>query len=89
MIFTSPPGDEHAEDVGVSGLGMDEETLSHIFEPFFTTKDTGKGTGLGLSIAREIIERHQGRITAANREDGTGAVFTLWMPVMGAGASSD
>ena len=35
------------------------------------------GTGLGLPICREIMRLLGGTVTAANRADGNGAVFTL------------
>jgi len=63
-----------------SGPGIDEELLLKIFDPFFTTKEEGKGTGLGLSMAYGIIQTHQGRLYAANREEG-GAVFSIELPV--------
>lgn len=63
-----------------SGPGIDEEILLKIFDPFYTTKEEGKGTGLGLSMAYGIIQTHQGRLYAANREEG-GAVFSIELPV--------
>ena len=39
------------------------------------------GTGLGLSICRGFIEAMGGTITAANRTDRSGAVFTVALPV--------
>ena len=39
------------------------------------------GTGLGLSICRGFIEAMGGTISAANRTDRSGAVFTIRMPV--------
>ncbi len=47
-----------------SGTGIDESKLSEIFEPLITTKQTG--TGLGLVSCRNIIENHDGTITAKN-----------------------
>jgi signal transduction histidine kinase len=42
----------------------------------------GGGTGLGLAIARQIVERHHGRLSVGDRADGLpGAVFTLRLPV--------
>jgi signal transduction histidine kinase len=34
---------------------------------------------LGLSISKEILERHQGRITVKS-EPGAGSEFTIWLP---------
>ncbi|MFW8696058.1 ATP-binding protein, partial [Mesorhizobium japonicum] len=38
------------------------------------------GTGLGLSICRGFVEAMGGTISAANRTDRPGAVFTIRMP---------
>ncbi|MCX8085017.1 MAG: HAMP domain-containing histidine kinase [Calditerrivibrio sp.] len=40
--------------------GIKNEDVNKIFNPFFTTKS--KGGGLGLFIAKNIIEKHNGRI---------------------------
>ncbi len=63
-----------------NGPGIPEQHLPRLFEPFFTTKPVGQGTGLGLSISYGIVERHGGKLAAANRPEG-GAVFTLSLPV--------
>ena len=63
-----------------TGPGLSPEALRHLFEPFYTTKP--EGTGLGLAIAREIALAHRGELCAANRIDGSGAVFTLTLPVV-------
>ena len=39
------------------------------------------GTGLGLAISRGFVEAMNGTITAANRTDRSGAVFTITLPV--------
>ncbi|HEX8712879.1 MAG TPA: ATP-binding protein, partial [Terracidiphilus sp.] len=77
-------GDEPAIEITVAddGSGIPAEHLDHIFEPFFTTK-AGTGTGLGLWVAKEIIERHQGRIEVryTNPEsEHRGAAFTVTLP---------
>ena len=38
-------------------------------------------SGLGLSISRQIARAHGGDLTADNRPDGTGAFFTLRLPL--------
>ena len=65
-------------DVQDSGCGVAAETLESIFDPFITSKP--EGLGLGLSICRSIIERHGGRISAANNPD-RGATFSITLPV--------
>jgi two-component system sensor histidine kinase KdpD len=48
------------------------------------------GTGLGLAIARGFVEAMGGTLTAGNRQDRSGAVFTLLLPVPAAsGTASD
>jgi two-component system sensor histidine kinase HupT/HoxJ len=64
-----------------SGPGIAEENLSKLFDPFFTTKPVGRGTGLGLAISYGIVERHGGRLTAANHPKG-GALFSLRLPLV-------
>ena len=45
------------------------------------------GPGLGLAIAAWIVERHDGRIEAANRPTG-GARFTARIPLARAGTAT-
>jgi signal transduction histidine kinase/CheY-like chemotaxis protein len=68
-----------------SGPGIDPEFLPRIFERF-TQEDgsptrTAGGLGVGLSLVRELVELHGGEIAAANRTDGSGAVFTASFPL--------
>lgn len=74
-------GDGPASELAVAfedtGPGIRPEHLKEIFEPFFTTKR--EGTGLGLSLARQVVERHGGKIVAENREGG-GARLLVSLP---------
>jgi signal transduction histidine kinase len=63
-----------------SGSGMSAECLARIFDPFFTTKDVGHGMGLGLFIVYQIIEEHEGCITASS-EEGQGTTFYIRLPL--------
>lgn len=62
-----------------SGCGIAPEQMEQIFEPGFS--GTGETSGLGLAVCRRIMERHGGRITAANGNSG-GALITLRFPLV-------
>ena len=53
------------------GPGVPTEAVEKIFERFYTQRpdqDFGQNSGLGLSISKHIIEAHDGRIWAENRQ---------------------
>ena len=66
------------------GDGIPAQDLERIFDKFYRAlkgDQVRAGTGLGLAISRGFIEALKGTITAANRTDRTGAVFTISLPV--------
>lgn len=58
------------------GEGIDKSDHDIIFEPFWRKSDATPGTGLGLSIAKEVIDKHKGRIWVEETPGG-GATFKL------------
>jgi signal transduction histidine kinase len=67
------------------GPGIRAEDLPRVFDRFYRAAGApGGGTGLGLAIAAWIVERHGGRIAAANR-DAAGARFTVRLPLIRGG----
>lgn len=68
--------DENAVKIEVidNGPGIIKEALEHIFVPFYTTKRTG--SGIGLSLSRQIMQMHNGSLTAES-EPEIRTVFTL------------
>jgi len=66
------------------GDGILPGDLEQIFDKFYRARKVDQvraGTGLGLAISRGFIEAMHGTISAANRTDRTGAVFTIRLPV--------
>ncbi len=67
--------------VSDTGPGIEPSFLPHVFERFRqadgSTTRTHGGLGLGLAIVRHLVELHGGVITAENRQEGTGAIFTV------------
>ncbi|GEM_PF-3229854 len=63
-----------------TGCGIDSANLKHLFEYGFTTRDSGHGFGLHHSInaAREL----GGTLSVHSDGVGTGATFTLQIPVI-------
>ncbi len=61
------------------GEGVQESDREMIFEPFWRKKGTTPGTGLGLAIAKELVEKHHGRIWVENTPGG-GATFKVALP---------
>jgi two-component system, OmpR family, sensor histidine kinase KdpD len=66
------------------GDGIPAADLDRIFDKFYRVLAADRrraGTGLGLAICRGFVEAMGGTITAGNRADRPGAVFTLTLPV--------
>ena len=66
------------------GPGIPTGDLERIFDKFYRVQKGDQvraGTGLGLAISRGFLEFMGGAITAANRRDQQGAVFTITLPV--------
>ena len=57
-----------------NGPGIEPEALEQIFIPFYTTKKTG--SGIGLSLSRQIMQLHNGQLTA-DSTPGQGSTFSL------------
>jgi two-component system, OmpR family, sensor histidine kinase KdpD len=65
------------------GPGFPAADSEKIFTKFYRASSAkGRaGTGLGLAICRGFIEAHGGTITASNRPDRSGALFTIVLPL--------
>jgi two-component system sensor histidine kinase KdpD len=67
------------------GNGIPDAELDRVFDKYVrmdAARRTNAGTGLGLAICRGFLKAMDGSITAANRTDRTGAVFTITLPAL-------
>lgn len=64
------------------GTAVPKEDLEKIFDKFYRVPQITKvsGTGLGLAICKGIVEAHNGRIYAEER-DGGGMIFRFTLPL--------
>lgn len=72
--------------VADSGEGIPPAQLQSVFRRFHRVDPSrgsadGSGSGLGLTIARAIVQDHGGTLTAHSEGVGTGATFTVQMPI--------
>ncbi|MBS0614725.1 MAG: histidine kinase, partial [Proteobacteria bacterium] len=72
-------------EVGNDGPVIPESLLPRLFESLFELRDAAGERphfGLGLYIVRLIAEFHDGRVSVANRADGSGVVFSVALPMI-------
>jgi two-component system sensor histidine kinase KdpD len=83
MVRGRGDGGSVAVDIVDEGPGIPPADLERIFDKFYRVHAQDRqraGTGLGLAIARGFVEALGGTITAGNRGDRSGAVFTIRLP---------
>lgn len=79
IVITSKQDDNEIRVwVDDNGTGIKTEFINRIFDPMVTYSPGG--TGMGLAISHSIIESHNGRMWAENREGG-GARIGFVLPV--------
>jgi signal transduction histidine kinase/ActR/RegA family two-component response regulator len=68
-----------------NGPGFDPTVAERLFEPFHRESDPQRqspsGLGLGLAVVRAITQLHDGTVTAHSDGPGTGATFTMRLPL--------
>lgn len=74
-------------DVVDDGVGFESRFARRLFEKFYRPGDElrrkSKGSGLGLYIVKRFVEQSGGRIAASSHGPGTGATFSIWLPLAG------
>ncbi|MCA9912806.1 MAG: GAF domain-containing protein [Anaerolineae bacterium] len=85
MLAASPTPRTVEISVIDTGAGIETDQLERIFQEFYQVEDHMTrhhgGLGIGLSIARAIVHAHEGRIWAESEGLGTGATFTIALPL--------
>lgn len=68
-----------------NGIGIEPKELNRVFESFYRTDRSRtsqvKGNGLGLSIAKQITEKHGGRLWLRSGGINKGATATICLPL--------
>lgn len=82
-IVTQLAGDAVKITVTDCGPGIAKEDITKIFDRFYQADSPyiQQGTGIGLHFAKALSELLQGSLTAKNRTDQHGAIFTLIHPL--------
>ena len=69
-----------------TGVGIAPEMVARIFERFEQGDNSSRrsfgGLGLGLTIAKYLTELHGGTISVHSKGEGTGATFTITLPLI-------
>ena len=74
--------DSYRISIADNGIGFEEKYLDRIFKPFqrLVSRDDYEGTGMGLAICRQIVDRHDGEISAISAP-GKGSTFIITLPI--------
>lgn len=70
--------------VADNGLGLSAEEVQLIFRMFSQVQEHAEhargGLGIGLALVKQIVELHEGTVTAQSPGRGEGATFTITLP---------
>jgi PAS domain S-box-containing protein len=100
--YTQPGGDirirtftqsrQAAIEISDTGVGITPEFLPNVFDLFAQSDrslDRSQGgLGIGLAVCRKLVEMHGGTITASSAGPGSGAMFTIRLPLADAAPDS-
>lgn len=92
-VFLEERGDSVVVRVEDTGQGLTSDQLTRVFDRFWQaegpTQRRQGGLGLGLSLVATLVEAHGGKVQAQSEGLGKGAVFTVWLPLLGLRGTTD
>ncbi len=66
-----------------TGIGIPQDQIDKVFERFYQSEKSqfirSGGSGIGLALSKDIIELHNGSISASSKE-GKGTTFKVYLP---------
>lgn len=78
-------GGEVIVSIKDSGIGINPEDLPHVFSKFYRSQNARhadtEGMGIGLFMAKNIIEKHNGRIWVESYGENRGSTFSVALPI--------
>jgi signal transduction histidine kinase/CheY-like chemotaxis protein len=79
-------GDQVVVKVRDNGIGIPAEKLPRVFDMFMQVEErslqrTEGGLGIGLTLVKELVDMHDGTVTAQSNGRGQGSEFTVRLPL--------
>jgi signal transduction histidine kinase len=78
-------GGEVVVTIRDNGIGISLDDIPRIFSRFYRATNARhtdtEGMGIGLYMAKNIIEKHRGKIWANSLGEGKGSEFTITLPI--------
>ena len=82
-ISAKDRGDSALIQISDTGIGIPKDEILKVFDEFYRARNAKEierdGTGLGLSMAKQVVERHHGKIWVES-EEGKGSTFSIILP---------
>jgi CheY-like chemotaxis protein len=84
-VVAKERGAEVIVSVTDSGVGIPSRQMTNLFELFSQgdgeRRRSAGGLGIGLSLVKQLVELHQGHVTAKSEGPGHGSEFTVHLPL--------